>query len=603
MDSEVVKIKNKKWYKKKKFYILLGIIFIFGLIIFGKLKNPDKGPQYEIVKVENGNITQTVDATGNVESANELDLPFESNGKIAKIYKNVNDPVRAGEIVMSLDLTELNAQVSQAQAGVNRAQANLDKLLAGQTNEYLITLKSKLDQSVANYEQVKAQYDNSISDAESVVATAKINLELSEGGDNSQIVTDAYNDTVALLNTVQYVLGNGLTESDNILGIDNTLVNDDFEDVLSALDSSVLNQANSRYYVAKSTKYDADQIINQLNSNSSREQIDWAVDTSKDALFNIKNLLFTVSEVLDNTLAIGNLTQAELNTLKTNIQTVRGSVATQYTNLINQEQLINVAKNSFGIYQIAYDKAVANLNNLLSKQSADLAAAQALVDQAEASYNDAKNPPRTEDVSSYEAALQETKAGLAQTVANLNKAIIKAPVDGIVGKIDGKVGQYVTYQDKVAKLVSPHFEIKVDIPETDIIKISLGNSTTIKFDAYGDDLEFTGVVTEIEKGETVIQDVIYYTVTVSLDDNTTDKEILNGMTADVIFYTAQKENILYVPLRTIRTRDDGSKYVRVLNNNQIEEVDVQTGLRGDNGLVEILSGIIQDQEVILSTIE
>lgn len=602
MESEVVNLKKKKWYKKKKFYIIVVVVLIIGLIILGQLKNKNEGPEYETVKVERGNLTQTVDATGNVESANELDLRFETGGKIARIYKNVNDQVRAGEVIMSLDLAELNARVSQAQAGVDRAEANLDKLLSGQTEEYLLTLKSKLDQSLANYDQVKAQYNNSINDAESAVATAKINLELSEGGDNSQIVTDAYNDTVALLNTVQYVLGNGLTESDNILGIDNTLANDDFEDVLSALNSSVLNQANSRYYTAKSTKYDADQIINQLNSNSSREQIDWAVDTSKDALFNMKNLLFTVSEVLDNTIAIGNLTQAELNTLKTGIQTVRGSVATQYTNLINQEQLINAAKNSFDTYQIAYDKAVANLNNLKSKQSADLAAAQALVDQAEASYNDAKNPPRTEDVSNYQATLQEAQASLAQAVASRNKAMIIAPVEGVVGKIDGKVGQYVTYQDNVAKLVSPHFEIKVDIPETDIIKIALNNTATVKFDAYGDEVNFTGVVSEIEKGETVIQDVIYYNVTVSLDD-ISEKEILNGMTADVIFYTAQKDNTLYVPLRTVRTRDNGNKYVRVLENNQVKEVDVSTGLRGDDGLIEITSGLNEGQEIILSTNE
>ena len=599
MESEVINIKKKKWYKKKKFYIIGGVVLIIGLIVFGQLKNKNKGPQYETVKVERGNLTQTVDATGNVESANELDLRFETGGKIARIYKNVNDPVKAGETIMSLDLSELGARVSQSQAGVNRAQSNLDKLMAGETEQYLSSLKSKLDQSLANYEQVKVQYENSISDAEAVIATAKINLELSNG-DNSQIVTDAYTDAVALLNTVQYVLGTGLTEADNILGLDNTLANDDFEDVLSALNSSKLNQANSSYYLARNKKNITDQAINNITTNSSHLEIDNAILVSKEALSSMKNLLYSVSEVLDNTLPIGELTQSSLNTLKTSIQTVRGSVATQYTNLINQEQLISAAKNSFDTYQIAYDKAVANLNNLKSKQTADLAAAKSLVDQAEASYNDAKNPPRVEDVSNYRASLQEAQAGLAQAVANLNKAIVKAPVEGVVGKIDGKVGQYVTYQDNVAKLVSPHFEIKVDIPETDIIKIALNNTATIKFDAYGDEVKFNGVVTEIEKGETVIQDVIYYNVTVSLED-TSEKEILNGMTADVIFYTAQKDNTLYIPLRTILTHDDGTKYVRVLENNQVKETDVSTGLRGDNGLVEVTSGLNEGQEIVLST--
>lgn len=601
MESEVINIKNKKWYKNKKFYIILGIFFI-GLIIYNLINKANQEPQYETVKVMKGTLIQTVDATGNVESADELDLRFETVGKITKIYKKVNDEVKAGEIIMSLDLTELGARVSQAQAGLSRSQANLDKLLAGQTDQYLISLESKLDQAAASYEQVKAQYDNYLTEAESVVKTAEVNLNLAEGGEDGQIVKDAYNSIIALLNTVQYVLGNGLTESDNILGIDNTLANDEFEDVLAALDSSKLNQAESRYYTAKSTKYDADEIINQLTVDSSHEKVDWALVVSKDALFDMKNLLFTVSEVLDNTMPIGNLTQSGLTVLKNNIQNVRGSVSLQYSNLINQEQLVNNAKNSFSTYKIAYDKAVANLENLKIKREADLAAAQAIVDQAQASYTDAKNPPRIEDVLSYQAVVKESEANLIQAQANYNKALVRAYVDGVIGKINGKVGQYVTSQDVVAKLISPHFEIKVDIPETDIVKISLHNTATIKLDAYGDEINFTGIVSEIEKGETVIQDVTYYKVTVSLNE-LSEKEILNGMTADVIFFTAEEKDVIYIPLRTVFNRNDGSKYVRVLEDGKVKEKEIITGLRGDGGLIEVKSGLNEGQEVILSVNE
>jgi len=415
-------------------------------------------------------------------------------------------------------------------------------------------------------------------------------------------VDNSYDDMLALLNSVQGTLSSALTGADNILGIDNPLANDDFEDVLSALNSSKLNIANNKYYSAKSSKVDADQLINALSSLSEHDKVDWVVNSAEEALFTVKDLLFAVIEVLDNTVPIGGLTQAELTTLKSGIQTDFTAVNTKYSSLITQKQSIESAKNSYTSYQIAYDKALSNLENLKEKREADINVYQSLVDQAQSTYNDAKNPPRAEDVATYEASLNEAKAGLSQAVASMNKARIIAPTDGVIGKIDAKIGQYVSSQDVVAKLVSPHFEIKVDIPETDIIKITLGNQAQMTLDAFGDDVKFTGTVTEIEIGETVIQDVVYYTVTLSIDDDGTH-QILNGMTADVLFYTESKDNVLYIPSRAVRADDSGNKTVRVLDNGKVNEVEVTTGLRGDNGLVEITSGLGEGQEVVVRVIE
>jgi len=94
--------------------------------------------------------------------------------------------------------------------------------------------------------------------------------------------------------------------------------------------------------------------------------------------------------------------------------------------------------------------------------------------------------------------------------------------------------------------------------------------------------------------------VVYYKVTVSMEDNSEDEfNILNGMTANVVFYTESKDNVLYIPQRTIRADEENKKYVLVLKNNKAEKVYVGTGLRGDNGLIEITSGLEEGQEVIV----
>jgi len=379
---------------------------------------------------------------------------------------------------------------------------------------------------------------------------------------------------VAVLQSVQNTLASSLTAADNILGVDNTLANDSFEDSLSILDGSKLNNAKTAYATAKQAKVAADSAINSL-SGAAHSQIDVTALQAKTSATQMKNLLFAVAIVLDNTPPVGSLSQTSLDALKASVQTARTGLATAYTSLINSIQTIDAARTSYFSYQ-------------------------ALVDKAQADLNDAQNPPREVDVASYRAALQSAEASLAQAAAARDKARIFAPIAGVIGKITPKAGEYVSSQDAVIKLVNPHFEVKVDIPETDIIKISLGDKATTTLDAYGDEVKFGGAVTQIEKGQTVISDVVYYRVTVSLIDDKVH-QILSGMTANITFDTENKGNVLYISARAIKTDNNGTKTVRVLVNGLAQDTPVQTGLRGDNGLVEIVSGLNEGQEVVVGT--
>ena len=74
------------------------------------------------------------------------------------------------------------------------------------------------------------------------------------------------------------------------------------------------------------------------------------------------------------------------------------------------------------------------------------------------------------------------------------------------------------------------------------------------------------------------------------------------MTADVMFYTEEKQDVLYVPSRAVRLDDQG-KYVRVLKDDEIKNIYIEAGLRGDGGLVEIISGLEEGQEIIVNIIE
>jgi multidrug resistance efflux pump len=491
--------------------------------------------------------------------------------------------------------------VAQAAASVSKAQADLNKVLAGNTVEYIASLQAALAQAQATLEQTKATSANSVSAAESALETAKNNLKLAEGGENSQIVQDAFDNMVSLLQAIQNVLVSSLAEADNILGIDNTLANDGFESALSNLDANKKGFATNAYNPAKIAK-DSFAVYKSLSTASSHEQIDLAANVSEDALTKMNGLLIAVSDMLEKTTPVGGLTQAGLDTLKANINTARTNTTAKYTLLLAQKQTIKTAKNSYTSYNIAYDKAVQDLESAKKKAEADVAIYQAAVDKAQATLDDAKNPPREVDVAAYRAAVASAQASLAQAVANHDKAIIKAPVDGTVGKIVPRVGEYVTSQDVVIKLVSQLYQVKVDIAETDVVKIAIGNDVSVELDAYGDGVKFSGKVIQIEKGETVVQDVIYYRVTISLDNLDPQYQIYNGMTANVTLSTAQKNNVLIIPQRAVKTNGSGP-YVRMLENGQPKDVLVKLGLRGDGGMVEVVEGLSEGQEAVVNVIE
>jgi multidrug efflux pump subunit AcrA (membrane-fusion protein) len=143
-----------------------------------------------------------------------------------------------------------------------------------------------------------------------------------------------------------------------------------------------------------------------------------------------------------------------------------------------------------------------------------------------------------------------------------------------------------------------NFEIEVLISESDIAKVSKDDQTKITLDAYGDDVEFQGKVFFIEPAETVIQNVIYYKVIVNFDPG--EQNVKSGMTANVLLTTNEKNDILVIPARAIIDRNSDNKTVKVFENNEVIEKQVNLGLEGDNGLVEIISGLKDADNIITS---
>ncbi|MDD5071910.1 MAG: efflux transporter periplasmic adaptor subunit, partial [Patescibacteria group bacterium] len=68
--------------------------------------------------------------------------------------------------------------------------------------------------------------------------------------------------------------------------------------------------------------------------------------------------------------------------------------------------------------------------------------------------------------------------------------------------------------------------------------------------------------------------------------------------ANVIITTASRENVLIMPSRAVIEKNNGERYVRILVGKTVVEEPVKIGLRGDGGMVEVLSGVKEGDQVI-----
>lgn len=177
---------------------------------------------------------------------------------------------------------------------------------------------------------------------------------------------------------------------------------------------------------------------------------------------------------------------------------------------------------------------------------------------------------------------------------NLNKKSIRTPIDGIVSKIDVEEGEGIVAYTPFITLVSKDIKIEARVPEVDIVAVKKGQKVDITFDAI-DEQEFRGEVLEVEPTETIVEGVTYYKIKVIFEDP--ESLVKPGMSADININIYSKEQVLIAPQRAIKEKDD-QKYVQVKEGEEIREVEVVTGLKGDGGTIEIIEGLEEGDEVV-----
>lgn len=96
---------------------------------------------------------------GKIDTNEKSDLTSKISARITEISVDVGSTVRKGDTIVKLDSKDLEAQVTQAQAGVNTAQANLTKIQSGARPEQISQAQAALDSAKTNYENSNSNHE------------------------------------------------------------------------------------------------------------------------------------------------------------------------------------------------------------------------------------------------------------------------------------------------------------------------------------------------------------------------------------------------------------------------------------------------------------
>jgi len=163
---------------------------------------------------------------------------------------------------------------------------------------------------------------------------------------------------------------------------------------------------------------------------------------------------------------------------------------------------------------------------------------------------------------------------LKQTRMEVDSLNLRAPFAGVVGAIYDQAGIVVANNHSSLVLVDrSKLFVTISLTETDIVKLTAGNTATIEVDALPD-LELTGRVVTIDPIGTANQGVVYYDVIVELDQ--ADDQIPLNATATVTIQIGEPQPGLAVPMTAIQS-DTLGEYVTVLVNGAGQRVDVVSG--------------------------
>jgi HlyD family secretion protein len=253
--------------------------------------------------------------------------------------------------------------------------------------------------------------------------------------------------------------------------------------------------------------------------------------------------------------------KAAVETAQANAESARANIDKSKVALADARRILDrnkemtrkslIAQNDLDTAQMTYDGAVAQLK-----------ASEAQLEAAAGQLKSASAQQRLAAAQELAAAAQvdQAKAALQAAELDLEHTTIRAPVNGIVVSRSVDVGQTVaaSLQAPVLFLIAQdltQMQVDTNVSEADIGRVRVGQRVTFTVDAY-QNITFTGEVTQVRNAPITVQNVVTYDAVVQVANP--DLRLKPGMTANVSFLVAERQDVIKVPTAALRFQPEGA---------------------------------------------
>jgi len=214
--------------------------------------------------------------------------------------------------------------------------------------------------------------------------------------------------------------------------------------------------------------------------------------------------------------------------------------------------------------------------------------------------------------------IKQAEASLQSTLDHLSKTVYNSPIDGIITSLrieEGEIALVGTMNNPGTVLMTiadlSVMEVEVEVDETDVIGVKIGQLSEVKVDAFPDQT-INGKVTEIGSSAlqktTASEESKDFKVIITLENPPED--LKPGLSASADIITADKKDVLAIPISALvlREKEDVDKNkkkneepeegVYIVEDSRAKFYPVKKGIMGEM-MIEIVSGLEEGQEVVV----
>jgi HlyD family secretion protein len=517
-------------------------------------------PPPPTVRVERTSVTTAVSSSGSLTAVTSQNLGFLKGGQLKTVDVKVGQKVTAGQVLATVDDTQLRHVLEQQQGQLASQQAALNRIVNATT---VTGAENTTNQAGEILDATQDQASATVDADDVAVERARKQLDFDE---------DASDDIDDQLDQAENACdASGGTPSSSSIDTSGLL-----SGILGQSDSDGDGDDDS----AKERKKRLEAALKAAGSLAG-SLVSSSASSSNPACMQVATLQSAQTQA--DRQVVASRTALEQAEARRDVDEASSRVQVE-----NARQGVVTAQNNLESAQTDRPSLIAQQRGLVAVSQAAVASAQKDVD---------------------DTVLRATADG---TIAALNGAVgeVLAPSAGTTPLAPGSTGAIPgadTPTSPAAGTVSrpggtqflvldnvDTFEVVVPFEESDAVRVSPNQRVDVRFDAVPD-LTLPGNVVAVSPSASALSGVISYYVTVGLSQS--DPRLRNGQTAQASVVTSELRDVLAVPNTAIR-RQGGRTQVTVQRFDGQQVVDITPGVVGDT-YTQVLSGLSAGDEVVV----